>query len=167
MRGCGMSRSACGASSSDRIPTLTSYFYLLTSNFLGLARQRRDELIALVQQLLARTAAVGRPDRVLTEEREGDRRIAVRDDGVGQHARIDLAPAHGFGRRRAGQSAPDDLVGRDLYEVVVAAFGDAVHLPQRRLRLQVEILRRAAAENHTAVLFSGEDDRADLVHVLV
>ena len=80
---------------------------------------------------------------------------------------IDLAPADRFGRRCAGQAAPDDLVGRDLDEVVVAALGNAVDLPQRRLALQVEVLRRAAAEDHAPVLLAGQDDGADLVDVLV
>ena len=57
--------------------------------------------------------------------------------------------------RRAGQAAPDDLVGRDLDEVVVAALGNAVDLPQRRLRLQIEVLGRSAAEDHAAVLLAG------------
>ena len=109
----------------------------------------------------------GRPDRVLAEERKGDRRIAVGHDRVGQHAGVDLAPADRFGRRRTGQAAPDDLVGRDLDEVIVAALRNAVDLPQRRLRLQVEVLRRSAAEDDAAVLLAGEHDRADLVHVLV
>ena len=42
----------------------------------------------------------------------------------------------------------------------------SVHLPERGLRLQVEILRRAAAQDHAAVLVPGEDDGADLVDVL-
>ena len=131
------------------------------------AAQVGDERLAPVVQAAQRAAAVRAADGVLAEERKRDRRIAVGDDRVGQHAGIHLAPAHGLGRRRAREPAPDDLVGRDLDEELVAALGDAVDLPERRLALQVEVLRRAAAEDHAPVLLAREDDRADLVHVEV
>ena len=107
------------------------------------------------------------PHGVLAEQRKRDRRVDVGDHGVGQHARVHLAPADRLGRRRTRQAAPHHLVGRDLNEVVVAALRDAVDLPQRRLPLQVEVLRRAAAQDDAAVLVAGEDDGADLVDVLV
>ena len=62
--------------------------------------------VALVHELLARPAAVRRSDGVLAEQRKRDRRVAVGDDGVGQHARIHLAPAHRLGRRRARTARP-------------------------------------------------------------
>ncbi len=105
--------------------------------------------------------------RVLAEQRKRDRRVGVGDDGIGQHARVHLAPAHRLGRRGARQAAPHHLVGRDLDEVVVAALGNAVDLPQRGLALQVEVLGRAAAEDDAAVLLAGQDKRAHLVDVLV
>ena len=106
-------------------------------------------------------------NRIFAEQRESNRRITVGDRGVREHARIDLAPADRLGGRRAGQSAPDDRVGRDLDEIVVAALEDAVDLPQRRLPLQVEILRRAAAKDHATVFLSGANDGAHFVDVLV
>src|SRR5438552_15060243 len=88
--------------------------------------KRHDELISFVHELLASPAPVGRTHGVLAEERERDRRVAIGDDGVGQHAWIDLAPADGFGRRRSLKSAPDHLVRRDLDEIVVSTLRDAV-----------------------------------------
>ena len=79
---------------------------------------------------LRRAPAVCRSDGILAEQRERDRRIAIGDDRVRQHAGIDLPPAHRFRRRRSGQAAPDHLIGRDLDEVVVAALRNAVDLPQ-------------------------------------
>ncbi len=69
-------------------------------------------------------------DGVLAEQRKRDRRIAVGDDGVGQHAGIHLAPAHGLRRRRAGQPAPHHLVGRDLDEELVAALRECRRPPR-------------------------------------
>src|SRR5207344_3327186 len=112
------------------------------------------ELFAPVIERLSFALTVLAADRVLAEQRKRDRRIRVRDDGVGQHARIHLAPAYGLRRRRARQPAPDDLIRRDLDEELVAALGNAVHLPERRLSLQVDILGRPAAENHAAVLLA-------------
>src|SRR5262245_49018960 len=99
MRGRGVRRSACGASSEESVPTeslLDRPFFVRGLRF---PLQRGDELVTLVHEVLALAAAVLRPDRVLAEQRERDRRIAVGDDGVGKNAGIDLAPAHGFGRR--------------------------------------------------------------------
>src|SRR5687768_9501985 len=127
----------------------------------------RDERVALEIERLALALGPPAADRVLAEQRERDRRIAVRDDRVGQHARVHLPPAHGLRWRCAGQPAPDDLVRGDLDEEVVAALGDAVDLPERRLALQVEVFRRSAAENHAAILLSRQNDRADLVDVEV
>src|SRR3954467_14312163 len=90
---------------------------------LRLPQQLRDHRIALVHEFLAGTTVVLRTDGVLREQWERNRGVAVRDDGVGEDAGVDLAPAHGFGRSRAGESAPDDLIGRDLDEVLVAALG--------------------------------------------
>ena len=114
--------------------------------------------------LRSRRLALG-ADGVLAEQRECDGRVGVDDDGVRQHARIHLAPAHRLGRGGARQPAPDHLVGGDLDEVIVAALRDAVHLPQRRLALQVEVLRRAAPQDHAAVLLGRQDDGAHLVDV--
>ena len=50
------------------------------------------------------------PHRVLREQRKCNSRVAVDDTGVRQHAGVDLAPAHGFGRRGPGQTTPDDLI---------------------------------------------------------
>src|SRR5262252_4978506 len=130
MRGCGDSRSACGTSSLDSVPICfvlpTSYFVLPTFVLLlrtdfsvafferrfSLARQRSDQRVAPVHELLAHAATVRRSDRVLAEQRKRYRRIAVGDDRVRQYARIHLAPAHRFGRRRAGEPAPHHLVRR-------------------------------------------------------
>src|SRR2546430_16357568 len=108
MRGRGESRTACGASSEDRVPIATLNFQIsslnshrwelsvessdlslsLFLNRLGLAREGGDQFVAAVDQLLARPPAVRRADRIFTEERERDRRVAIGDDGVGQHAGI-------------------------------------------------------------------------------
>src|SRR5687767_13700353 len=93
----------------------------------------RNELRTLRQQVLAPAPAVLVADRVFAEQREGDRRITVGDRGVRQHARIDLAPADRLRGRCPGQSAPDDRVGGDLDEVVVAALEDAVDRKSTRL----------------------------------
>src|SRR6202011_2400813 len=108
-----------------------------------LAFQLDEQRPSLMKKLLPRPSAVFRSDRILAEQRERDRGIAVRHDSIGEYAWIHLAPAHGFGRRRARQAAPDRLIGRDLDEVLGAALLDAVGLPQRRLGLQVEVLRRS------------------------
>src|SRR5262249_37807799 len=78
-----------------------------------------------------------------------------------------FAPAHRFRRRRTRQATPHYLIGRELDEVLVAALRNAVDLPQRGLPLQIKVLRRAAAQDHAAVLLPGEDDGADLVDVEV
>src|SRR4029453_10850559 len=95
---------------------------------LPLFSQLDDERLALVVQPLALALAVLAPDGVLAEQRKRDRRVAVGNDGVGQNAGIHLAPAHGLGRRGAGESAPDDLIGRDLNEKIFPALRDAVPL---------------------------------------
>src|SRR5215472_116189 len=145
-RGRGVRRSACGASSDDSVPIA-----LFVRRF-GFLRQVGDERVALVHEFFPCPASVRRPNGVLGKKRERNGRIAVGDDGVGEHAGIDLTPADGFRRRGAREPAPDDLIRRDLDEVVVPALVDAVHLPERRLRLQVEVLRRSAAEDYAAVL---------------
>src|SRR5262245_46889785 len=97
--------------------------------------ERRDQLVTSVNERLARTPIVIGSNGVLAEERESDRRIAVCDHRVRKNARVHFAPAHRFGGRGARQTAPDDLIGRDLNEIVVTAFGYSVDLPQRRLPL--------------------------------
>src|SRR5207253_10972262 len=149
-------------------PLLFSFqFEFLVLRGLGFARQRRDELRALVDELFALAAAVRRPNGVLAEERERDGRVAVSDDRIRQDARYHRAPADRFRRRRARQSTKHDLIRRDLDEVIVAALRNTVDLPQRRLGLEIEILRRAAAEDDAAVALTGQHDRADLVDVEV
>src|SRR5262245_46379734 len=111
MRGRAASRAAWSASSADSVPTFVP-------RSLCFARQISDELLTLMDELLARAAAVRRSNRVFAEQRERNRRIAVRDDGVGQDAGIHLAPADRFGGRRTGETAPDHLIGGDLNEVV-------------------------------------------------
>src|SRR5438034_1384352 len=66
--------------------------------------ERSDELISLVHELLASPAPIRRTHGVLAVERERDRRGAIGDDAVGQHARMDPAPAEGFSRPRRRQS---------------------------------------------------------------
>ncbi len=101
-------------------------YWLLLAGGLRLPQQIGDERLTRVDQFLARPPAIRRSHGVLAEEREADRRIDVGDHRVGQDAGIDLPPAHGFGRGGARQSAPDDLIGRELDEVVVAPFGNPV-----------------------------------------
>src|SRR5206468_12680918 len=107
----------------------------------GFLPELRDERIALVNQFLARTPGVLRSDRVLAEQRKRDRRIAVRNDGIRQNARVHFSPADRLRWRRTGQSTPNDLIRGELDEIVVAPFWNPVHLPERRLALQVKILR--------------------------
>src|SRR5262245_2496465 len=95
----------------------------------GLLLQRRDQFVALVHELLPWTTARRRPHRVLAEQRKRDRGINIRDGCIGKYTRIDLPPAYGFGRGRAGQSSPDHLISSDLNEEVVAALRDAIDLP--------------------------------------
>ena len=73
---------------------------------LRLAVQIGDERVALVHELALRATVVFGSDRVFAEQRKRYRRIAVGDDGIGQDAGIDLAPADRFGRRRAADSPP-------------------------------------------------------------
>ena len=127
--------------------------------------ERGNELGAAVHQPLARAAPVRGADRIFAEHRERNGRIAVGNHRVREHAGIHLAPSHGLGGGCAREAAPDDLIRRDLDEVVVASLGNTVHLPERRLPLQVEVLRRASSQDDAAVLLRGQDDRADLVHV--
>src|SRR4051794_1475872 len=61
-----------------------------------LPHQIGDERVAFRDQLAAGAPAVRGSNRVLAEQRERNRRIAVGDDRVGQHARIDLPPADGL-----------------------------------------------------------------------
>src|SRR6478609_127917 len=163
-RGRSATASATGPSSFHSVPMafpsrlLISFLFLRLQLLARFFFQLRDQLLALSEQPLALAPAVLVTHRVFTEQRERDRRIAIRDGGIRQHARIHLAPAHRFGGRRARQPAPHDGVRGDLDEIVVAALEDAVDLPQRRLALQVEILRRAAAQDHAAVLLRGAND---------
>src|ERR671922_301404 len=60
--------------------------------------EHRHQLVTPVHQLLAWTAVVLGPNGILTEERKGNRRIAIGDHRVGQHAWIHLAPADRLGR---------------------------------------------------------------------
>src|SRR5207245_11267384 len=97
MRGRGDSRTACGASSEDRVPIATLTFQIsrlnphrcevsvessdlslsLLLSSLGLARESGDQFVAAVDQLLARPPSVRRADRIFTEAPQRYRRIAV------------------------------------------------------------------------------------------
>src|SRR5712691_3556165 len=107
-RVCSVSLSACGPSSDARVPMLRRLpvpfqirhrlcllvrLRVRARRVFRLGTQLRDERVALVNQLLPLTAAISGANGVLAEERERDRRIAIRDDRIRQHARIDLSPA--------------------------------------------------------------------------
>src|SRR5262245_45273065 len=90
-RGLDVRRSACGASSEESVPIRGAAlrFRLRQSLLAGSLRfsgQIGNEPIAVVDQFLSRPPAVGGSDGVFAEERKRDRRVAVGDDGVGQHA---------------------------------------------------------------------------------
>src|SRR5262245_33102860 len=111
-RGWPAMRSACGPSSEASDPITASSLPLqirhrfsrvggrgaLTPGDLRFLLEGRHERITLVHQFLAFAPPVLGSHRVLTEERKGNRGIAVRDDGVGKNTGVYLAPAHRFGR---------------------------------------------------------------------
>src|SRR5262245_15362841 len=151
-RGCPAMRPACGPSSEASVPMTrvtpssmplqvghrldrVDWRLMLAARCACFLLERHDQLVTSVNERFARTPIVIGSNGVLAEQRKSDRRIAVRDHRVRKNARVHFAPAHRFGGRGAGQTAPDDLIGRDLNEIVVTAFGYSVDFPQRRLPL--------------------------------
>ncbi len=73
---------------------------------------------------------------------------------------IHLAPRHRFGRRARGQRAVSYRRRYDLHvEVVAAHVRDAEHLTKRGFRLEVVVLRNAAAENEGRKRMDGLSNR--------
>src|SRR5262249_54678396 len=108
----------------------------------------------------------GARDGVGGQQREGEGGIGVDDDGVVEQVWLDLPPRNRLRWRRARQAAPVRRILSDLDEVIVSALVDAKHLPQLWLRLQVEVLRRATAQDDDAVARGGVDQRGRLMYIM-
>src|SRR6185295_16261183 len=100
MRGRGVTCSVRGASAVSSVPMLLRLalrYYLFTIPFFACGLRFTCEIgnqaVPMMHELFPGAPAIRRSDRVLAEEWERDRRVAVRDDGVGKDAGIDFAPA--------------------------------------------------------------------------
>src|SRR5689334_9312993 len=100
----------------------------------------------LAQQLVAPLVQPSEPpllslgERVRGDDREADGVVEVADHRAGELLGVDLAPAHGLGRRRPREPAGVGAGIRDLQVVVVALLADAQDFLDLRLRLEHEIL---------------------------
>src|SRR3989440_13107301 len=112
----------------------------------------------LPQQLVAPIVQASEPpflalgEGVRGHDRKADGVVEVTHHGAGELVGIDLAPAHRLGRRRAREAAGVGAGIGDLQVVVVALLADAQDLLDLRLRLEHEILGRAAADDQDAAL---------------
>src|SRR5207249_7523417 len=85
--------------------------------------------------------------RVSRQQWQGDGRIEVADNGIGQSIGIDLSPSNSFGRSGAGQASGIHPGIGKLQVIIVTLFVQPKHFLNLRLRLKYKILRRAASND--------------------